>query len=56
LRVATTSPITFASCMCAAGLSRRVRKDAPYASVAGGDLDGIDDANDRGIDRTILHT
>src|SRR6185436_15639512 len=51
LRVATTSPMTFASCMW---WLWPVQKDRP-TSVAGGDLDRIDDADDRGVDRTIFH-
>src|SRR5688572_11269455 len=54
-RVLTTSPMTLANCICfhagglQAGLSWRRRL------IAGGDVHGVDDADDGRIDRTILH-
>src|SRR5262245_20323953 len=50
LCVTTMSPMTLASCM----LLRPVHK-GPALLVAGRDLDVIDDADNRGVHRTVLH-
>src|SRR5262249_52308242 len=61
-RVATTSPITRANCMDRIGelVSWRVGDcDSPIHQVANSRIAlhvyGVDDADDRGVDRTVLH-